>query len=68
MQSPRRLPKTHQSEARQFDLFHQPAPEPRWLQLPEEARRRAMSLMAQLLSEHVRRDHREQTAGGRHDD
>jgi hypothetical protein len=67
MQPPRRLPTAHQTETRQFDLFHPPAPEPRWPQFPEEAREMVMSLMAQMLSEHARH-HREETAGGHHDD
>jgi hypothetical protein len=63
-----RLPKTHHPETHQFDLFRPPGHEPRWQQIPEEARERVMSLMAQLLAEHARRDHREQPAGGRQDD
>src|SRR4051812_40297441 len=55
MQPPRRLPTAHQTETRQFDLFHPPAREPRWPQFPEEAREMVMSLMAQMLSEHARR-------------
>jgi hypothetical protein len=67
MRSQRLVPRNHQPEAPQFDLFRTQDLEPKWRQLPQEIRSRVTDLMARLLSEHRRPESRG-ALGERHDD
>jgi hypothetical protein len=67
MRSQRLVPRNHQREAPQLDLFRTQEPEPQWRQLPQETRSTVTDLMARLLSEHRRPESRV-ALGERHDD
>src|SRR5437773_6904076 len=60
-------PPSHQAAAKQLDLFSlpgakHPTPELEWRQLPEETRETVTRLMARLLVDHGRGDHRPSSA------